>query len=76
MHTLKKALRTPLLAIALASVLGGCTVGPDYARPTVEVPAAWRIDYPQAAELANLQWWQQFQGHSLSLLRHFRGSGL
>jgi outer membrane protein, multidrug efflux system len=64
MHTLKKA----LLAIALASVLGGCTVGPDYARPTVEVPAAWRIDYPQAAELANLQWWQQFQDPVLDTL--------
>jgi len=37
-----------------------CTVGPDYARPNLDVPAAWRIDYPKAAEVANAKWWKQF----------------
>jgi multidrug efflux system outer membrane protein len=41
-------------------VLAGCTVGPDYVRPTVESPPAWRIDYPKAAEVANIKWWEQF----------------
>jgi multidrug efflux system outer membrane protein len=61
MRALKKALRTQLLAIALAGVLGACTVGPDYLRPAIDLPAGWRVDYPQAAELANQRWWQQFQ---------------
>ena len=43
-----------------AAALAGCTVGPDYLRPSVESPTAWRIDYPQAAEVANTRWWQQF----------------
>jgi len=38
----------------------GCTVGPNYVRPTVEAPTAWRIDYPKAAEVANTKWWEQF----------------
>lgn len=53
--------RVPLMAVLLGVALGGCTVGPDYVRPAVELPAAWRVDYAQAAELANLRWWQQFR---------------
>jgi multidrug efflux system outer membrane protein len=26
----------------------------------VESPPAWRIDYPQAADIANTRWWEQF----------------
>ena len=47
------------IAVA-AALLAGCTVGPDYVRPQVAAPAAWRIDYPQAAEVANTKWWEQF----------------
>jgi multidrug efflux system outer membrane protein len=46
-------------ALAAATVVG-CTVGPDYVRPEVETPPAWRIDFPQAAEVANTKWWEQF----------------
>lgn len=48
---------------ALAAVcfaIAGCTVGPNYVRPDVQVPAAWRIDYPKAADVANTKWWEQF----------------
>ena len=68
MAALNKALRRPLLVIALAATLVGCTVGPDYVRPAAEVPVAWRVDYPQAAEFANLRWWQQFQDPALDEL--------
>ena len=68
MAALNKALRRPLLLIALAAALGGCTVGPDYVRPAGEVPAAWRVDDPQAAEVANLRWWQQCQDPALAEL--------
>lgn len=50
-----------LMAVVMAAAAGtGCTVGPDFVRPQVEAPAGWRIDYPQAAEVANTKWWQQF----------------
>jgi multidrug efflux system outer membrane protein len=53
-------MKTRLSAACIAAVLAGCTVGPDYVRPTVETPPAWRIDYPKAAEVANVKWWEQF----------------
>lgn len=63
-----KKIRTPLLAVALAAALSGCTIGPDYLRPLFETPANWRVDYPQAASLANLRWWEQFQDPALNTL--------
>lgn len=55
-----------VLAAALAA--GGCTVGPNFVRPTVESPTAWRIDYPKAAEVANTKWWEQFGDPALNSL--------
>jgi multidrug efflux system outer membrane protein len=40
--------------------LTACTVGPDWKKPEVATPPAWRIEYAQAAELANARWWQGF----------------
>ena len=48
-----------ILALAAAGITG-CMPGPDYVRPEVTTPAAWRIDYTQAAEVANTKWWEQF----------------
>ena len=53
-------MKTRIAAACIAAALAGCTVGPDYVRPTVDTPPAWRIDYPKAAEVANLKWWEQF----------------
>jgi multidrug efflux system outer membrane protein len=50
------SIRTACLAIAL----GGCAVGPDWQQPKVDTPPAWRIEYAQAADLANARWWQAF----------------
>lgn len=51
----------PFAAALLATaLLAACTVGPDYVRPKVDAPAAWRLDYPKAAEAANTKWWEQF----------------
>ena len=41
-------------------LLAGCTVGPDYVRPTTQAPDRWRIDYPKAAEVADTKWWERF----------------
>ena len=54
---MKTRIAAACIAVAMAS---GCTVGPNYVRPTVETPPAWRIDYPKAADVANLKWWEQF----------------
>jgi multidrug efflux system outer membrane protein len=41
-------------------LLGGCLVGPDYHRPKVETPQAWRFAEKDARELADTDWWRQF----------------
>jgi len=57
---MKLRIAAACLAAALATLFSGCTVGPNYVRPTVETPPGWRIDYPKAADVANLKWWEQF----------------
>jgi len=63
-----KEIRTSLLAATVAVALNGCTIGPDYLRPLFDMPAKWRTDYQQAAELTNLHWWEQFQDPVLNEL--------
>lgn len=53
-------MRTGTLIMLIATLLAGCTVGPDYVRPTVDTPANWRIEYTAAADVANTPWWEQF----------------
>jgi multidrug efflux system outer membrane protein len=43
-------------------------VGPDYVRPQVASPDQWRIDFPQAADVANTKWWEQFRDPALDQL--------
>ena len=57
---MENELKQHAFAVLVAAAVAGCTVGPDYARPAVDAPAAWRIDYPKAAEVANTKWWEQF----------------
>jgi multidrug efflux system outer membrane protein len=50
------------LAVALvASSCAACTLGPDYRRPTVDTPPAYRFEMAEALETVNTAWWQQFQ---------------
>lgn len=46
----------------------GCTVGPDYRRPVVETPQAWRFEEKEARELVNPPWWEQFNDPVLNEL--------
>ncbi|MEZ4598371.1 MAG: efflux transporter outer membrane subunit [Syntrophotaleaceae bacterium] len=55
-----------LIVCLIAIWVAGCTIGPDYRRPAVVTPAAWRVDYESAAGLANLAWWEQFNDPDLS----------
>jgi len=57
-----------LAMLASASFVAGCAVGPDYSRPDVATPEKWRIDYPEAAGVANPRWWEQFEDPVLNQL--------
>ena len=52
----------------LVASLSACMVGPDYQRPEVDVPAAWRLGATEAVEIANIAWWDQFRDPVLSEL--------
>ena len=60
--------RTCVLALLLAMPLSACMVGPDYRRPEVDVPVAWRLGPTEAGEISNIAWWDQFQDPVLSNL--------
>jgi len=47
-----------MLSVLVLS-LGGCMVGPDYVRPTIETPQNWRIEEKEAKDLSNSSWWEQ-----------------
>ncbi|WP_313954013.1 efflux transporter outer membrane subunit [Accumulibacter sp.] len=53
-------MRKSLLAALLALLASGCMIGPDYLRPQVETPPAWRLTEQTANDLANTPWWKQF----------------
>jgi outer membrane protein, multidrug efflux system len=62
----------PLISVILASsLIGGCKVGPNYHRPAIQTPTAYRDlrESPeaqaQAASYADLPWWQVFQDPQL-----------
>jgi multidrug efflux system outer membrane protein len=60
--------------ILLALVFTGCTVGPRYKRPPVDVPAAHRgieqenAGKTEAVSLADQKWWELFQDQQLQQL--------
>jgi multidrug efflux system outer membrane protein len=67
---MKKPQRWIFLILA-ASLVGGCNVGPNYHRPDIQTPAAYRDlnENPQAqakaASYADLPWWEVFQDAQL-----------
>lgn len=61
-------MKTRIIAVCVAAALAGCTVGPDYVRPGFAAPEDWRTEYPKAADVANLAWWEQFSDPVLAEL--------
>ena len=63
-----------LIPVAAAALCCGCTVGPNYRRPTVSVPDAFRGPgvqkpaAPDAPSLGDLRWWEVFQDSELQRL--------
>lgn len=50
----------------LVLTLVGCTTGPDYQRPSVAAPLAWRVGSAESTPLSNIPWWEQFHDAALS----------
>jgi multidrug efflux system outer membrane protein len=46
-----------LAATALAVLIAGCAVGPDYRRPEVELPAAWQGAPAEGVKGVRDRWW-------------------
>src|SRR5438094_29480 len=63
-------MRRLVAQLALGLALAGCTLGPNYHRPTVSAPEVWRAAQaaPDPASLADLAWWELFQDDELRRL--------
>jgi multidrug efflux system outer membrane protein len=60
----------PAIAIVLATMLAGCTVGPNYHRPAIDVPSGYRNQAETAggASLGDEKWWSIYQDEELQKL--------
>jgi multidrug efflux system outer membrane protein len=67
---LARGLRTSMVGLCSA-LLCACIfppMGPNYKRPTVPLPTAWRVEPSDAAEIVNTAWWQGFGDQDLDNL--------
>ena len=55
-------MKAAALVSVVAFVIGGCTVGPNYSRPTILTPDNHRdaLEPPKAESLADIPWWELF----------------
>lgn len=57
------------LALAAGGLLAGCSLGPSYERPVLDLPAAFRAtDATAAASWPDPQWWRGFRSAELDRL--------
>ncbi len=61
-------MRAPALSLVAVLALGGCLLGPNYERPVVDTPATFRFAGPDAKEIVDTVWWEQFQDPVLNEL--------
>ena len=48
-------------AILCLVIMTGCAIGPDYFRPKLDVPEAYRYEPKETQDVINTAWWKQFQ---------------
>lgn len=69
-------MRKPIALSLVVLLLSGCAVGPNYKRPSVNVPGTYRGAMPQEATQAaaesfgDQKWWEAFQDKQLQVLIH------
>ena len=62
-------MKVSLAVLGLASLLlASCTLGPNYSRPPIETPPAWRDNTALDNSIANLPWWKLFRDPALEEL--------
>jgi multidrug efflux system outer membrane protein len=65
-------MKTRMLLLLTALLYAGCAVGPNYRRPAMQAPAAFRAPEPlppqQAASIADLKWFEVFNDPELQTL--------
>lgn len=61
MRPVKHCLLMPFFLILAAGFMAGCTLGPDYEKPSVAVPKDFLYSENSSAQTAELRWWEQFQ---------------
>jgi multidrug efflux system outer membrane protein len=61
-------MRTSALSLTALLVLGGCLLGPNYERPALDIPPTFRFAGPDAKEIVDTVWWEQFQDPALNEL--------
>lgn len=62
------------VAALLAALLAGCNAGPDYHKPVLDMPTAWRVEAPWRTGTPNDAaakgpWWQAFGDAELDALQ-------
>jgi multidrug efflux system outer membrane protein len=55
-----------VVIVAIAVLLSGCTLGPDYRRQTIDTPDAWPT--PATAPSVPQEWWQGYQDPALDAM--------
>jgi outer membrane protein, multidrug efflux system len=53
-------MRKIIFLLSFISFVSGCMVGPNYQRPSVDIPQTWRFEDKEAKDVANTAWWEQF----------------
>jgi len=61
-------MRRYISLLMLFMVAAGCKIGPDYRRPAVDIPVAWRFEEKEVQDLTNTAWWKQFNDPVLNEL--------
>lgn len=49
-----------LILLAAILILSGCVLGPNYHRPSLDIPEDFYYEEPYAKDTLNLDWWKQF----------------
>ncbi len=62
-----------LAVVAVAALLAACASGPDYRKPAIDMPAAWKVEAPWRESAPNDTaakgpWWQRFGDPQLDAL--------
>jgi len=61
-------MKARVAAVSLVALLAGCALGPDYERPEIETPDAFRNRISTGASISNTPWWQLFEDPELERL--------